>query len=340
MIRTASFWLWLTSALLFCPLVAGMPGTQTSELWVVHEGGQGPGHGKSIVLVSGDEEYRSEEALPMLARILAHRHGFRCTVLFAVHTETGEIYPNEQTNIPGLQHLETADLMIIFTRFRELPDEQMKFIADYVESGRPIIGIRTATHAFRYTRNPESPYAKYGFDSQVPGYEGGFGRQVLGETWVNHHGIHGKESTRGLLNGILGKHPLLRGVKDVWGPTDVYGIRDIQGGAEVLVYGLSLSGMEPASPPNFDKSVMPVAWIKNYTGQSGNTSRVFATTMGDAVDLKSEGLRRLLVNAAYWAVGLEDLIPEKGDVEYVGDYEPSFFGFDGFRKGVRPADHR
>jgi hypothetical protein len=340
MIRPASFWLWLTSALLFCPLVAGMLGAQTSELWVVHEGGQGPGHGKSIVLVSGDEEYRSEEALPMLARILAHRHGFHCTVLFAVDSETGEINPNEQTNIPGLHHLETADLMVIFTRFRELPDDQMKHIVDYLESGRPVMGLRTATHAFRYTRNPESPFAKYGFNSQVPGYEGGFGRQVLGETWVNHHGVHGKESTRGLLNGLSGEHPILRGVKDIWGPTDVYGIRDLHGGADVLVYGLSLSGMEPTSPPNFDKSVMPVAWIKTYTRQSGNTSRVFATTMGDAVDLKSEGFRRLLVNAAYWAVGLEDQIPEKGNVEYVGDYEPSFFGFDGFRKGVRPADHR
>jgi type 1 glutamine amidotransferase len=340
MIRPMSLGLFLTLVLFQSPLIAGMSGEEADGPWVVYEGTQGPGQGKSIVLVSGDEEYRSEEALPMLARILAYRHGFRCTVLFAVDPETGEINPDVQTNIPGLHHLDTADLMIIFTRFRELPDEQMKHIVDYVESGRPVVGIRTATHAFRYTRNPESAYSKYGFDSRAPGYEGGFGRQVLGETWVNHHGVHGKESTRGLVNGVFGKHPILRGVRDIWGPTDVYGIRNLHGGAEVLVYGLSLSGMEPESPPNFDKSVMPVAWIKTYSGRFGETSRVFATTMGDAVDLESEDLRRLLVNGAYWAAGMEDQIPEKGDVEYVGNYKPTFFGFGGFQKGVRPADHR
>lgn len=333
-----SVWLNLVLILLF--MTAGVVRGEASELWVVYEGERGPGTGKHIVLVSGDEEYRSEEALPMLARILAYRHGFRCTVLFAVDPESGEINPDDQTNIPGLHHLETADLMVIFTRFRELPDEQMKHIVDYVESGKPVVALRTSTHAFRYTRNPESPYAKYGFNSQVPGYEGGFGRQVLGETWVNHHGVHGKESTRGLVDGLFEKHAILRGVRDIWGPTDVYGIRDLEGGADVLVHGLSLSGMEPASPPNFAKSLMPVAWTKPYTGRSGKASRIFATTLGASVDLESEDLRRLLVNACYWAVGLEDQIPEESDVEYLGEYEPTFFGFSSFRKGMRPADFR
>src|SRR4029077_19657060 len=103
--------------------------------------------GKHIVLVSGDEEYRSEEGLPQLGKILAKRHGFTCTVLFAIDPKDGTINPNV-SNIPGLEALTTADLMIILTRFRDLPDEQMKHIIDYVESGRPIIGLRTATHAF------------------------------------------------------------------------------------------------------------------------------------------------------------------------------------------------
>ena len=145
--------------------------------WVVYEGNEGPGKGKHIVLVSGDEEYRSEEALPMLGKVLATHHGFKCTVLFAINPETGEIDPEVQTNIPGLHHLESADMMVLFTRFRELPDEQMKYVVDYTNAGKPVMGLRTATHAFSYSRDIESPYAKYSFNDKD--FEGGYGRQVL-----------------------------------------------------------------------------------------------------------------------------------------------------------------
>src|SRR5207249_2354615 len=115
---------------------------------VVYDGTNGPGKGKHIVLVSGDEEYRSEEALPQLGKILAKRHGFKCTVLFAINPKDGTIDPNRNDNIPGLKALRNADLAIFFLRFRNLPDDQMKEVVDYVESGRPIIGLRTATHSF------------------------------------------------------------------------------------------------------------------------------------------------------------------------------------------------
>ena len=95
---------------------------QNTDLWVEYQGGDGPGAGKHIVLVGGDEEYRSEESLPMLGQILSIHHGFRSTVLFAINPDTGELDPEVQTNIPGLHHLEEADMMILFTRFRELPD--------------------------------------------------------------------------------------------------------------------------------------------------------------------------------------------------------------------------
>ena len=176
----------MLTLLLAAPALAADP-------WVVYEGADGPGKGKHIVLVSGDEEYRSEEALPQLGKILAKHHGFKCTVLFAIGKD-GTIDPNRNDNIPGLEALRSADLMIIATRFRDLPDEQMKHIVDYVESGKPIIGMRTATHAFNIK---SKTYAKYSWNSKD--WAGGFGRQVLGETWVNHHGHHGKESTRGII---------------------------------------------------------------------------------------------------------------------------------------------
>lgn len=315
---------------------AQSPGDSTS--WVRYEGDSGPGQGLHIVLVSGDEEYRSEEALPMLGKILAVRHGFTCTVLFPIDPETGQIEPDHQTNIPGLEQLRSADLMVLFTRFRELPPEQMEHIAAYTQSGRPIIGLRTATHAFQYQQNPDSPYAKYSWQSEVEGWEGGYGRQVLGETWINHHGAHGEESTQGLINGIYEDRPILNGVAQIWGPTDVYGLRDVEGDEEVLVYGQPLAGMEPTAAPNWSKSVMPVAWTKRYETEAGETARVFATTLGAAVDLQSEDLRRLLVNAAYWGVGLEEEIPERADVRYVGPYEPTFYGFDEHQEGLVPAD--
>ena len=313
---------------------------RNEELWVVYEGDEGPGKGKHIVFVSGDEEYRSEESLPLMAKILAVHHGFKCTVLFAIDPETGEIDPETVTNIPGLHNLETADMMVLFTRSRALPDEQIKHIIDYTNSGRPVMGLRTATHAFSYRRNMTSAYAKYSSRSRE--FEGGYGRQVLGETWVAHHGHHGRESTRGIINEEMKDRPILKGVEDIWGPTDVYTVRELTGSPDVLVFGQVLVGMEPTDEPSSEKNdpMMPVAWIKTYTGEEGKISRVFCTTMGASVDLKSEGLRRLLVNGCYWCMGMEDQIPEKSKVDYVGEYDPTFFGFGDQKKGVRPSDHR
>jgi type 1 glutamine amidotransferase len=306
--------------------------------WVVYEGRDGPGKGKHIVLISGDEEYRSEEALPQLGKILATHHGFRCTVLFAIDPTDGTINPGKNANIPGLDALQSADLMILFTRFRKLPDEQMKHIAAYVDSGRPIIGMRTATHAFALESRT---YAKYSWNSKTE-WKGGFGRHILGETWVNHWGRHGQESTRGILVQDEKDNPILRGIRDgdIWGPTDVYEVH-LSNECKPLVLGQVLRGMKPSDPPVQGKKndpMMPIAWSKTYPSASGKTGRVFTTTMGASQDLQSEGLRRLLVNAAYWAVGMEDKIPDRANVELVGEYKPSPFRVGGFKKGVKPAD--
>lgn len=303
------------------------------------EGKSGHGKGKHIVFISGDEAYRSEEALPLIAKILAEHHGFTCTVLFPIDKASGTINPNVLDNIPGLEVLREADLMVIFTRFRELPDEQMKYIDEYTKLGKPVVGLRTATHAFRYVKNPSSPYAKYSFDSKAKGWEQGYGKQVLGENWVSHHG-HTGEGTRALVNAMVSKHAILRGVKDIWTTTDVYGINDIKGDETVLLYGLCTQGMDPSAPANFGKGAMPIAWVKDYTSEAGNTGRVFTTTLGASIDLKSEDLRRLLVNGCYWALGMDAVIPEKSNVSIDDKFNPTMWGMDGFRKGVKPADLR
>jgi hypothetical protein len=198
---------------------------------IVYSGGEGPGKGKHIVLVAGDEEYRSEEALPQLGKILAQHHGFKCTVLFPIGDD-GTIDPNA-SNIPGLEALDSADLLVIFTRFRDLPDEQMQHL--------------------------------------------------------------------------------------------------------VVLTGMKFD--DPPAEGKVNDPMMPIAWTKTYTGKAGKPARVFTSTIGAANDLTAEGTRRLLVNACFWAASLEDKIPERSSVELVGDYEPSNFKFDGFKRGVKPADH-
>ena len=307
--------------------------------WVVYEGKSGPGQGKHIVFLSGDEEYRSEEGLPMLAKILAERHGFKCTVLFAINPASGAIEPTILTNIPGLEALDTADVCVMALRFRELPEAQMKHFVDYLNAGKPIIALRTSTHAFAYDRNKQDRYAKYDWRSRD--WPGGFGRQVLGETWVDHHGKHGFESTRGILNVAFKDHPILRGVTELWGPTDVYAVAHLPADAKVLVRGQVLSGMKPTDPPvegPKNDPLMPLVWVRHYTGESGKTSSIVTTTMGAAVDLQDPGLRRLLVNACYWCAGLGNEIPAQANVDYLGQYKPSWFGFGKFKPGLKPED--
>lgn len=328
------------------------PVLHAADPWTVYRGGRGPGRGKHIVLISGDEEYRSEEALPQLGKILATHHGFQCTVLYAIDPANGAINPEIRDNIPGLETLRSADLMIISTRFRELPDPQMQFIDDYVHSSRPIIGLRTATHAFNYRPESASKFKHYHHQDKSA-WPGGFGKQVLGETWISHHGRHGVQSTRGVVAPGAEPLPILRGVTDVWGPTDVYTVQLPLTGSQVLLMGQVLEGMNPTDKPVSEYVVerkgqkivtrpndpmMPIAWTRTFSGRSGKPSRVFTTTMGAAVDFQSEGLRRLLANAVYWAMGMEKMIPAASKVDLVGDYRPTFFGFGKHKTGLRPSD--
>ncbi len=309
--------------------------------WLVFEGGEGPGKGKHVVLLSGDEEYRSEETMPQLAKILSKRHGFKCTVLFAINKQTGEIDPNTVDNIPGMEAIDSADLVLMALRFRNLPDDQMKHFVDYIESGKPVLGMRTSTHAFNIDKKSASSYKKYTWTNGDKEYEKGFGRQVLGETWVNHHGAHGKQATRGVPAEGMKDHPILRGCEDIFGPTDVYTVTTLAGDSKPLVLGQVLEGMNPADKPvdgPKNNPMMPIAWTKTYTGSAGKPSRVFCTTMGASQDLLTEGTRRMIVNAAYWCLGLEDRIPAKNDVEIVGEWHPTKFGFNGYKKGVKPQD--
>ncbi|QJW93645.1 ThuA domain-containing protein [Frigoriglobus tundricola] len=312
---------------------------------VVLEGGNGPGKGKHVVLISGDQEYRSEEAIPQLAQILSKHHGFKCTVLFTVDPKDGTVNPNIN-NVPGLDALKSADLMVIFTRFLNLPDDQMQHIEDYLAAGKPVVGLRTSTHAFNGIPG-KSRFAKFNNGSGVKGWEGGFGKHVLGEQWVDHHGGHGSQGTRGIVVKGQEGHPILKGIGagDIFGTTDVYTVKLPLAGCTPLVLGEVTETLKPDSKGVSGKKndpMMPVAWTKTYKADGGKTGRAFTTTMGASQDLAFEGTRRMIVNGCFWAAGLEGKIPDKTDVAVVGMFKPTPFRFKGnadwAKDPVKPAD--
>lgn len=410
-IRDRHSWAWATLAgttmvwqrqfsLLVC-LAVGLacstprPGAhEDPELLLRYEAGEGDGRGRHVVLISGDEEYRSEEGLPVLARMLSTLHGFRCTVLFSVDPETGIVNPTVNTNIPGTDSLDDADLMFIFTRWRVLPDEQMAPIDRYLHAGKPVIAMRTATHAFMPTTanhrkvraylsavsratDPNSvalpdiapdewgPYDHYGdgYTGPMEAWRDGFGRLVVGERWVAHHGEHKHESARGRIASNAARHPVLRGVSEseIWSAADVYAVRlPLPGDSMPLVYGRvmarsgeyneddALYGMRPDDGPAVDDKndpMMPVAWTKTYRLPGGTQGRVFATTLGSSTDLLQAGVRKMLMNAVFWALGDEDEIPGEGAASsLVGEFNPTRFHLHSseywVERGARPADFR
>ena len=225
--------------------------------------------------------------------------------------------------------------MVICTRFRELPDEQMKFVDAYLEAGKPVIGIRAGGGLIPQQAGDAVLQIQLG----QPGgdYAGGFGQQVLGSTWISHHGAHGKESTRGVIVEAQRSHPILRGVETMWGPSDVYTIRTpIPHDGQVLVMGQVLKGMKPDDPPS-EKPQMPLAWTKHYPTAKGSAPRLHDHD-GHEPGLREQGFRRMVINACFWAVGLEEKITATTKVGFVGQFAPTPFGFNTFRRGLKPDD--
>jgi hypothetical protein len=323
-------------------VLASIPVVSQEKTSVSYAPKPGPGQGRHIVLLAGDEEYRSEEGLPMLAKILSQRHGFQCSVLFSV-ASGGTIDPKNTKSLSDPSALDGADAIVMLLRFRNWPDEDMARFDKLLKAGKPIVALRTSTHAFNGFPKG-SPWESWNYD-----HDGGFGKRVLGETWLAHWGRHKSEATRGEIDPAQHDHPVLRGITSIFGDTDVYEAYP-PADATVLVRGIVLNGMTRDAPPaayrkarSTDKQeqgindpAMPVVWTRLNKNDSGTTNRVVTTTMGSATDLEDEGVRRLVVNAVYWGLGLD--VPPRADVTLVDEYRPSFYGFDGFRKGLHASD--
>jgi len=302
----------------------------------------GEAKGKHIVLLAGDEEYRSEEAMPALGKILSQRHGFKCTVLFSTEKD-GTINPDYGASLTNPAALDSADAIVILLRFRQWSDAALAKFDAAIKRGVPIIALRTSTHAFNGIE-ASSPFVSWNWNNN-----GGWGKQVLGETWVSHWGKHKFEATRGVIEPANAIDPILRGVTDVFGTTDVYEVH-LPDDAKVLMRGLVLGGMTPESAPLDSKKTnvkkveqgindpaMPIAWTRLLKNEAGTENKIFCTTMGAASDLPNESLRRLIINGVYWGLGLE--VPDQANVEFVGDFQPTAYGFKGYQKGVKTSVH-
>ncbi len=247
-----------------------------------------------VAFVTGDDEYRSEITMPMIAAVLERDHGFRTSVAYA------RPRPQTKDNIEGLEALETANLMVVFTRFRALPDSQLQRILAFTKSGKPLIGLRTTTHAFLYPEgSPHQPL------------NDGFGRDVFGQKWITHHGNRSRTDVH--LHEAARAHPILRGVRPFAARSWLYHVAPLHGDNTVLLEGTAVDSDKKARAAEFPLT-QPVAWTRSHNG-----ARVFFTTLGHPADFEQEAMRRLVVNAVLWALGRE--VPAGGArADVVGTY--------------------
>jgi type 1 glutamine amidotransferase len=281
-----------------------------------------------VVLIAGDEEYRSEETLPMLAAILRRDHGYRTRLLFSLDEE-GLVDPERLDHIPGTEVLSEADLLVLFTRFRALPEKQLEPILAYARSGRPIVGLRTATHAFRYPM--EHPRAE-ALNDEWP-------QEVLGQRWITHHG-HFDEGEAPLteVTPIDTDHPTMRGVGSFEAFSWLY---HVDGGGDSLPETATrLANGRAIKSGHGDSSrfprTNPVTWAIERD-EPGLPRRVFFTTLGHPYDFRSEDARRMLVQGVLWSLERSDSIPREGlPVVAPPGWNPTNAGFGSQRTGRTP----
>lgn len=236
-----------------------------------------------VVFVTGDHEYSGELTLPLIAAELEKNYGIRTKVLKAYPDYNGE------KDIPGLEALREADLAVFFLRWRQLPQEQLNFIDDYLKSGKPVMGFRTTTHAFNYPdgddRKRWNAFGEFAFGAP-PGWGG-----------TAQHTHYGHKSTTDVsVIPEAAKNPILTGVAPAFHVSSwLYRVLpDYPAkGAVPLLMGHAINPDKPA----IDN---PVAWTwKNQWG-----GKAFLTTLGHPEDFQVEAFQRLVINAIHWELGL------------------------------------
>ena len=268
---------------------------------------------------------------------MAKRYGFKCTVLFG-QDENGHIKCGSST-VPGIEAIEDADMLFLFLRFLAPEDAWMEKFEGYLKKGGPVAGLRTTTHAFNGIKGK---YAYHNYNYRGEDFVGGFGRQVLGETWnpklgAGHYGRNHKFSTRLHVAEGQESHPVTRGVKDMHTMCGAYSAVPMPG-STILANNEVLDTMKPDGKTVEGKKPQPAIWVRNYSFKGGKEGRAFCTTQGASQDILSDDFRRCIINGIFWCMGMEDTITPDLNVDFVGPYQPTVFSFKGGPVNVKPSD--
>ena len=233
----------------------------------------------NIVFIVGEPEYNSHISMPPVAEELQKKFGYETKVI------TSSIIPDEPdfllSEFPGLEALADADLAVFFTRFRNISVEQFEIIKSYLESGRPVVGLRAANHAFKF---PD--------DSPIQSWNEGFGRSIFGTPWRMHYGHESSTDVRVIPE--MANHQILEGVENSFHVrSPLYYVMPLPGACKTLLEGTSIG------PSDFEERVdNPVAWTN-----VSNEARVFYTSMGHPEDFENNSFKTLLFNGIQWALG-------------------------------------
>ena len=209
-----------------------------------------------VCLVSGSLEYKSNETLAEFQKQLEANYPVMCSRAFIVGENIHDL--------PGLENLDDCDVMLLFTRRLKLSGEQLERIKAYCMSGRPIVGVRTASHAVQTWLDLD--------------------REVLGGNYKGHYG--NDLITEVALVGPRADHPILRGVTPFRSAGSLYKNQGLSDNVDVLMTGTIPGHTEP------------ITWTRDYNG-----GRVFYTALGHPQDFSETSFRRLLTNAIFWAAG-------------------------------------
>ena len=236
---------------------------------------------KNIVFLLGEPEYQSHVTMPVFAKELQQETGANISVSIS------SIIPDHpkflESEFANLEKLAEADLMVVYTRFRVLPDSQMRMILSYLDSGRPVVGLKTANHAFKFPE--ESPYSEWNL---------GFGQKVLGAPWRTHYG--GSYGTTVQQVPDMADHPVLNGVNSAFRVRSwLYHVLPLTEECEPVLIGSTEDPEKDSSTDN------PVAWLSSHNG-----ARVFYTSMGHPEDFEIPSFVRLLKNGISWALEVSE----------------------------------
>ncbi len=209
-----------------------------------------------VCLVSGSLEYKSNESLAAFQEFLEANYPVKCSRAFIVG--------KDEEHLPGLENLEHCDVMVLFTRRLKLSGDELARIKDYCLSGRPIVGVRTASHAIQSWLDLD--------------------KEVLGGDYKGHYG-HDSQTDITILDAAK-DHPVLAGVTSFRSDGTLYKNPSVSADVTVLMTG------------TIPEHTEPITWIRDYKG-----ARIFYSSLGHPHDFAEPGFRRLLVNALFWTTG-------------------------------------